>query len=405
MFSSYSPSVVAKNILTNFGYDGVTNIPYEPPSSGGRNVVVPQPQDGEWSNEYHFNSSMYFVFAHIFQHSLVVNSETTPWLEVNWERQNDLKPDFFLFPIALSEFLSPVEPNPTYPTQAFYGKPLDNCEFLVEVVLEGKLGTRPITNEQVGQLFHYLTAMSRTDCHNPRGIIYNSSEFIFAEYRADRLFDVVKCRWETPGALEVLVSKIRPYDWNPKIDVLLTLKSQDWTFGRVLGRGRFGLVCEAFHESNTYALKIVGSDPENVEREFEKLTLYHSQCQNLVVAPTLGSFARIGEGCYYTMNEIGTGENPSARNVFLLLFQLHYHGIIHGDPRVANVITLSESALRWIDFRSATVSFYEDLAILVESVKEFATKHPQVTQLMRRYSKSPTEAKMMDVYEAVKALM
>jgi hypothetical protein len=409
VLSPYSFSVVAKHILgVEFGYDGVAMIPYATtPPSGGRTVPVPQPpQNSKWNDEFHFNSCMYPVFANIFQDGMVVNSETTRWLEVNWDPINDLKPDFFLFPFALSEFLSRAEPNPTYPTHAFYGKPLDNCAFLVEVVLVGKLGDGKITNEQVGQLFGYLAAMSATDCRRPRGIIYNSVEFIFAEYRANQLFDVLKCRWDMQGAWEVLVSKIRPSDWNSKIKVLLALISQHWTFGRVLGRGRFGLVCEAVCNSKSYALKIVGSDPEEVRDEFVRLVDCYSKCPDLVVAPTLNSFTVIGEeGSYYTMDEIGTMENPSARKVFLLLFQLHDRGIIHGDPRIANVITLSDSTLRWIDFRSKFTGCYEDLKILVESVSESAIKNIQVTRLMRSYSTSPCEAKMVEVYEAVKAFI
>jgi tRNA A-37 threonylcarbamoyl transferase component Bud32 len=85
--------------------------------------------------------------------------------------------------------------------------------------------------------------------------------------------------------------------------------------------------------------------------------------------------------------------------IFRLLFQLHAHGIIHGDPRITNVITLADSTLRWIDFRSATAGFYED-----ESLWEYATKNVQVTQLMRRCSNSPSEAKMMEVYDAAKLM-
>jgi hypothetical protein len=335
---------------------------------------------------------------------MVVNSESTPWLEVNWDPHHDLKPDFFLFPSHLPEFLSPGSPNPTFPTEAFYGKPLENCSFLVDVVLKGKMGNSAITNDQVGQLFRYLSALSETGVQHPRGIIYNSSEFIFAEYRTNQLSDILKCQWNMPGAWEVLVSKIRPGDWNAKINVLLALKSQDWIFERVLGRGRFGLVCEAFYNGNRYALKIVGSDPADVTAEFARLVQCHSQYPDLVVRPTPNSLAIIGEGSYYTMDEIGIMEQPQARMVFRLLFQLHARGIIHGDPRIANVITLADSSLRWIDFRSATLGFYEDLKILVDSVWEDATKHVRVTQLMRLYSNSPSEAKMMEVYEAVKSM-
>jgi hypothetical protein len=220
-----------------------------------------------------------------------------------------LEARFFLISISSSRIfitVSPGSPNPTFPTETFYGKPLENCSFLVDVVLEGKMGNGAITNDQVGQLFRYLSALSETGVQHPRGIIYNSSEFIFAEYRTNQLTDILKCHWDMSSAWEVLGSKIRPGDWNVKINVLLALKSQDWIFERVLGRGRFGLVCEAFYNGNRYALKIDGSDPADVTAEFARLVQCHSQHPDLVVAPTPNSLAIIGEGSYYTMDEIGT---------------------------------------------------------------------------------------------------
>jgi hypothetical protein len=124
---------------------------------------------------------------------------------------------------------------------------------------------------------------------------------LFAEYRANQLFDILKCQWDMPGAWEVLESKIRPCDWNAKINVLLALKSQDWIFGR----GRFGLVYEAFYSGTRHALIIVGSDPADVTAEFTRLVQYHSQCCS---DPEL--FCYHCEGSYSPMDEIGTMAQP-----------------------------------------------------------------------------------------------
>lgn len=107
------------------------------------------------------------------------------------------------------------------------------------------------------------------------------------------------------------------------------------------------------------------------------------------------------------MNEIGIKMNPPARQVFLLLYELHQSGIIHGDPRIANVITLSDNALKWIDFRpqDSEVDLYHDLVTLVESVSLRAAKDMKVIQLMRRYGNSPCRENMTDVYNAVKEFM
>ncbi len=373
VLSPYSHSAFAQSRLKARGYiNGVIEIPYATYSSNGRPIPVPQ---GEWESENHFNSCMYSIFASIFQDTMVVNSETTQWLEVNQNSRNGLKPDFFLFPSALPEFLSPGSTCETYPTPAFYGKPNDKCAFLVDVVFEGTLGPGQITNEQIGQLFEYLEAMCETGSQHPRGIIYNSSEFIFAEYEADQLIDTLKCQWVMPGAWELLEAKIRPSYWNPMVNVLLTLKlSEGWTFHRVLGRGRFGLVCEASHNSNHYALKIVGSHLKIISAEFERLVQCNSDYPDLVVAPTPNSLTIIGDGGYYTMDEIGIKAYLPARKIFLLLYQLHDRGIIHGDPRIANVITLPGPTHKWIDFRSQGTNRFYDLKILVESVNLRSTK-------------------------------
>lgn len=95
------------------------------------------------------------LFLPTFSRMLEVN-----W---NWNSKNDLKPTL------LPEFLFPVGPNPTYPTDGICGKPLNDCAFLVDIVLEGKVGVGQITNEQACQLFRYLSAMSGTGSRYPRG--------------------------------------------------------------------------------------------------------------------------------------------------------------------------------------------------------------------------------------------
>jgi hypothetical protein len=49
----------------------------------------------------------------------LLHRESTPWLEFNWDPPNDLKPNFFLFPSHLSEFLSRGSPDP----RLFMGNP------------------------------------------------------------------------------------------------------------------------------------------------------------------------------------------------------------------------------------------------------------------------------------------
>jgi hypothetical protein len=326
-----------------------------------------------------------------------------PWLEVNSNPKNDLKPDFFLFPVQLQEFLRDGTPSAKFPTNAFYGSPKPNCALLVDIVLEGKVGTGEISFTDLGKLFYYLSTMCENGSQHPRGIVYNGSGFIFAEYNYGTLHDIIKCRWNVPGSLDLLRSKIRPLDWNPMINILLALKEQSWNFGEVLGRGRFGLVCRAVdNNSHTYALKIVGSNPADVSKEFERVTSCHGKCPNIVVAPTPNSFGIIGDGSYYTMDEVGSSEDLPARGIFLLLWQLHSENIIHGDPRITNVIRLSDGRLKWIDFRYPPLSVWSDLKMLIESWSSQALKNQKILDLMNVYESEVSEDNMRQVYEAVK---
>jgi tRNA A-37 threonylcarbamoyl transferase component Bud32 len=84
-------------------------------------------------------------------------------------------------------------------------------------------------------------------------------------------------------------------------------------------------------------------------------------------------------------------------NLFKLLWQLHVKGLVHGDPRVPNVILDGETPL-WIDLvevRNATPALRAlDAEILTRSILHVSQKKPlneELKQLIQEYGQSAAQ--------------
>ncbi|GMF21258.1 unnamed protein product [Phytophthora lilii] len=90
-----------------------------------------------------------------------------------------------------------------------------------------------------------------------------------------------------------------------------------------------------------------------------------------------------------------------------MLWQLHQNGLVHGDPRVPNVVLHEEKPL-WINlvgFMSASpILISIDAEILTRSIRRESatdTLDPALDQLIRNYGKRTTSENLRTLAEAV----
>ena len=181
-----------------------------------------------------------------------------------------------------------------------------------------------------------------------------------------------------------------------------------------LGRGRYGHVFQLTSDSGVIALKI-SDDPVSLEAEFKLLCTYYSRLPENIVRPVPDSFVRhellnwgvptcLGS---YKMAEVGSQlPRGRARDCFLSLYALHVGGIVHGDPRLQNVIYYDDR-IKWIDVcpteHFSATEVFEDVRIIVKSF--FSLELSEVAhldELAYLYSSDISRVAITTVYDACK---
>lgn len=108
-----------------------------------------------------------------------------------------------------------------------------------------------------------------------------------------------------------------------------------------------------------------------------------------------------------------------ARVIFEKLFELHHAGIVHGDPRMQNIVRVPNGPAgnfeyKWIDFRVAMFDTFTpimigvDMYILISSIffhNPSIYKVEEVISCRMRYQENVTMENMTSVYEACKKHM
>jgi hypothetical protein len=305
----------------------------------------------------------------------LVNSERFQYLvEVDGgSAKNDMKPDFWIS--LIRELLVMKLPEGAYfVPNCLYGCPLVNCAFTVDCFLDAKIGKGALTLTDIGKLFWYLNAFSTAGNINPRGAFYNSSEYVFAEFKDGHLSSICRCLWKTKGSLTSLAKLLRPAETNGTVCALQSFLSvgEAHQIDGVLGRGRFGCVFDAKVGGVRCALKVVAycADHPQSSAEYQRMCDMHRSHPQLVAAVVEGSFvSEPGRFTYYLLSDVGHGGNHQikARDVVVKLAALHATGETHGDPRVQNIIELADGSLKWIDL-SVSGSVLCDITVLFESI-------------------------------------
>ncbi len=222
--------------------------------------------------------------------------------------------------------------------------------------------------------------------------------------------------WSTPGCVESLQAYLNNPDLTNGTTLALKHFLQAHPESKVdlaLGRGSFGCV---FLISRTNApasaLKIVPTESGNyyAYEEYKRMVQVGRDHPELIAQIKEDSLVSQEKFLYYEITDLGKQGNNvliPARQAFIKLFELHNAGIIHGDPRITNIILLNDESLRWIDLRHTGGTFANDVVILVESVftevKSIAS-NPKVLDLAMSYQRAISVTKIISIYEFCKKL-
>lgn len=325
----------------------------------------------------------------------LVNSESNAWLQcTNKSCHNILKPDLITAHHYLVHFGAPpaYKNAPECTTARLFGKFSDwQCRASIHCIWEARW---KIDNRAFGEICSYL--QKAADGYKQgvylklKGVLFDVEEFWMIKSSGSSIVDVVTCKWSLKGSMNLLENFLRIVDpWSEAADALckelnvtivdLTATTQGQS--ALLGAGANGRV---FMLTNEQVLKIVvGKNSHDVEKEYKLMVqcLERAEVNPFVFPIVQGSFREglAGEVPYagYLLERKGEKVTlPVSRAVMTelvaLLYELHSKNIIHGDPRIDNVLRLG-SQLKWIDFRqyetvTTAISIYHDVMIFLKSV-------------------------------------
>lgn len=176
--------------------------------------------------------------------------------------------------------------------------------------------------------------------------------------------DVTTFNWCDEGSFALLRDFIRQ---SPLMKVLTAAcKHFQLTVGKdsFLGAGAFGFVFRACRRDGRFvALKVVDASQrdgglQRLQSEYEIMREAHEVCPHEVMGVEEDGFAIFHDygGGALVMSEVGEHYaklNP--QSIVESLKTLHNNGIVHGDARLENVVSVDNKPV-WIDFAGATYS-------------------------------------------------
>jgi len=354
---------------------------------------------------------------------VLVNSEVFRWLKgSSLDPKVDSKPDFFTSHQAFATFKSrTVAPYPTLAEQRFGAFNAWNCRDSINAVWEAKL---KIDEEAYGEIFTYLKRIGEDkntifkEKLKSRGILFDSRKFSLVTAIGTTIHRVIECEWNMTGSLELLRSFLAIRDpWHvalQKSPCSLDIRFDD-SACCLLGRGACGRV---FRIVGGKAVKVVLGEKGvgiNVHREYGYMKNAHQLCEDCVASVgndsffcgnfelEIGNSASISyEYAGYILDSIGSPVDLKGKPIFdtilpiaLTIFALHAKGIIHGDPRLPNILSFGTN-LRWIDFRETVfltfahiqTSFESDIEIFLKSLCKTNEKYwdKEIDQVIAQYA-------------------
>jgi len=326
----------------------------------------------------------------IFAPRCVVNSEGSPWPSL----ADKLKPDVFVG-AHTGVYKSRVSETKSVDVQVLRGaQPLARfgpCYWdLRDSVFIGECKLK-VKNDGVGELLNKLGHLDTTVHMNARmrGFIFDAEECWLIESIAMKGVTLKRVPW-TAGGSEKEIRNFFSWNqgWHAITDMCQRLNVEIVQGEPYLGMGARGRVFRVRrvdgHPEDHHALKVVqAKDQQNVKKEHARL-MHEAEIGRcpLLVRPT-SLLHRIDGLLGYTMQPIGRSVRslwnpnliPDAMNS---LRALHCYGLLHGDPRLENLLLVDSPATPYVwadvvDMMDGIASvghlhYQGDMAVLVRSI-------------------------------------
>jgi hypothetical protein len=337
-----------------------------------------------------------------------------------------------------------------------YGGPYWSARDGIDVVFETKVN---YGTDGLGELLNYQAHICKNmENHTSKGVYMWRAGFMLVRVKHGHAESIKKSLWHTPGSYALFSNFVTSSDEYPSWKVALKclchkrgLRLVDHGF---LGRGGRGLVFEVTEgaaaeateskggddhvnaeDTPRFALKIVvGSEKsEELQLEYDVIRTRLQSCTGSKTLPIV-SLPLNHEGCIppaeeaviritnifennlslgtvpaaaYLMESVGKSAPCKSKDdrfaIFWTLCVLHRDGIVHGDPRVQNIIQ-SNGRLLWIDFMAchladSSVAYKQDAIKLLRSMYHLREDilSSSVENLVKNYSLVQDEASIKEL--------
>ena len=368
---------------------------------------------------------------------ILANSELIPWIRTAAEQtQFFQKPDLFAchraaFVSGKRPFVNDRSAESTKLAESFR-RPSESFLFgscawplrdAVLCIFEAKLAIE--RNKDVGEIFpkvqnllHGARAATAKCC------LFDMQKLYLLEFTATGLLSLHSFEWTAPGSRAALDAFVRPAVEPVWLRVLrgvcMGLKVEVPAADAYLGQGATGLAFRAKCEeqpddaAHYFALKITRDTSHISSLELEVLKLQeviaHSAplpwLQPRLPSPpsalrlVLEESDRLGAGFMFgPVGKAVWSEQPRDvrlwQEVLASLLLLHRAGLVHGDPRLPNLLRVpSRDQLVWIDFRESSAheddpmaAFQLDFQRCIASFYGVDASHSRMLELKQQYAK------------------
>jgi len=254
-------------------------------------------------------------------------------------------------------------------------------------------------DDAFGQVVRYLHHFCPEASAN--AVLFDRTAFYLFRSHKGVICKVEKAKWAENGSKSFFRDFIaaNKSPWITRLTEACKKLAVDVVEGQAfLGCGARGRVFKVKRGGETFALKIV--DDNSIGSLFDEArALTEAQITGLTVEP-MGKCICIGlkdgAGAALLLTPVGEPlSQPQNRedvaNLYELLWKLHEKGVIHGDPRVPNVIRHGGKLL-WIDLSNDSLRSF-DAETLTRSILRYPSEfelEDALTQLIMEYGNSST---------------
>jgi tRNA A-37 threonylcarbamoyl transferase component Bud32 len=397
--NSSTPAEIGKQVIARLESDGLIT-----------DADIIDDENGFWSDEVQNkvntfeNESDFDVFITPFFDNVLnsfdmvfINSEGLSWLPQSHDKNTLLKPDGFATHRGM--YHARKEPNDKIKRPEGYRFGVAVQELLDCVMLfERKL---KIDAAAFGQVVRYLQLLNTDNA--ACAILFDPKSFWLIKSHTGTITKVVKSKWVHKGS-QLLFRNFFGDNKSPWIERLSNAcKAFDVHVeegNAFLGRGTYGRVFRVKRENIVYALKIV--EPEFAKRlSREENALKKAKNTGLTIKSIDECFFDDGICAALLLSPVGEPLPPpktqhDVSQFYTMLHKLHQYNMVHGDPRIPNIICFGEK-LFWIDLAElADANFVfrkTDFVILTQSILSIPYKYTMdsdVMELITMHARSKT---------------